>query len=61
MKLKVKIFNFNNERYNLIVLPTWVQKISWCFMGTTCVTFNNPASKVFIEFVVLFLKNCPQI
>ena len=31
MKLKVKIFNFNNERY-LIVLPTWAKKlvvVSW--------------------------------
>ena len=32
-------------------------KLIICFSGTSCVTFNPPASKIFIAFPVFTLKN----
>ena len=39
---------------NAIVRP---KKLIKCFSGTVCVTFNSPASKIFIAFSVFAFKN----
>ena len=54
---RYKIYHFYSNACSIIGFALGHEKLIICFSGTARVTFNPPASKIFIAFQVFTLKN----